>query len=382
MCLLGSGANLLALGRYEEAKDQLAEAWKMARTAPDKRGPLATPRTGPDSQALALKDLLARGQQFDEQDKPFDAQSQYREALDLLHDSRQELRSGIALVLNMQETAAVHHRMAQSLWQQGNYVKADEHFEKALERLVAVGKEESQETAMLHNNWAQSLDQRNKPTESLTHYEKALAIVGSVLGSEHPDAAVVRMNMGQHFDLQGEHQKARSYHDGAVRILLAEPEGSRSREKAMCLVVSGYNLLALARYGEAHRHAVLAGRIARTESGGDDRYAALAAGLRVQTLGVPIGKYLPWMIVLSLALVIAWHAGRRGYSPLLWLFATLASAYPLANLAVLASLENRTRQMRRANISRQLEGLTDQPAIGSPPKPPSGRSIGDQTTRF
>ena len=137
------------------------------------------------------------------------------------------------------------------------------------------------------------------------------------------------------------------------------------------------NLLALGRWGEAWGHAAVGAEHAKYLPEIQYLLTDSAAG-SVQS--AVFARFYRWLVILPIALAIAWNAARRGYSTPIWLVAECASLFPMANLAVLASLPHRHRRQRRRDIHqqfRQMFGEADRVATG---RQVPARSVGDETT--
>lgn len=99
---------------------------------------------------------------------------------------------------------------------QGDYAKALEWYEKALEaREEALGKEHP-DTAAACNNVALVYDHQGNYAKALEWYLKALTIKEKVLGKEHPDTADTYNNMAVVYDHQGDYARALEWYGKAL----------------------------------------------------------------------------------------------------------------------------------------------------------------------
>ena len=114
--------------------------------------------------------------------------------------------------------------------------------------------------------------------------------------------------------------------------------------------------MALGRYGEAHRHASEASALADKEPISEVEKAQIRL-VRQNTSLALVFRFFFFGILVAIALHIAWHAGKCGYPPLLWIAAGLLSGLPMANLAVLASLRDLRLEKERVRLRREVMQL-------------------------
>ena len=117
------------------------------------------------------------------------------------------------------ETAGtLFHNLASVYYDQGNYLKALEYYEKALAIRERVLGTDHPYTAATYNNMALVYDAQGNYEKALEYYEKALAIREKVLGKEHPDTAITYNNVAGVYDAQGNYDKALEYFEKALVI--------------------------------------------------------------------------------------------------------------------------------------------------------------------
>jgi tetratricopeptide (TPR) repeat protein len=249
-----------------------------------------------------------------------------------------------------------HLATARKLEEQKKHFDAQAHYEIAVERVRATGR--AQDEAMLVMLLARNLARQGKHAEAGLHYERAITLLESADAPRHPDAALVHLSYAQHLQAQGDSASARSHFDAALWQFRSAAEAVRPREVIVCYLDSAANLMALGRYGEARRHASEASALAQQHPGPDQlEMIALARSLQLEGLMELVLPTFFWGIPLAIALAIAWHAGKCGYSPLLWVATGLLSGFPMVNLAVLASLRDLRLERERGRVRRQVLGL-------------------------
>jgi tetratricopeptide (TPR) repeat protein len=280
---------------------------------------------------------------MDEQKKVFDAQPHYERAVEAARGMGRPKDEAMLCML-----------LARNLGRQGKHAKAQERCEEAL-KILGDRAGQSREAALIHSDLARSLDAQGKGDEARGHYERALSLLESIEGPTHPDTAVAHLNYAQYLHKQNQWGPARAHFDAALRKLGGAAATAQPREAIACYLGSATNLMALGRYGEARRHAKEAGALATQHPGADQlQMIAIARTLQVSGLMGLVLPGLAWGIVLAIVLGIAWHAGKCGYPPLLWIATGLLSGLPMANLAVLAALPDLRLEKERAKLRRQL----------------------------
>ncbi|MBR3707761.1 MAG: tetratricopeptide repeat protein, partial [Lentisphaeria bacterium] len=87
---------------------------------------------------------------------------------------------------NHPDTAASHYNIGLVYGMQGNYAKALEFFNKALEIRLKVLGENHPDIVASHGGIAGTLYRSGKKTEARDHLRKAAAIARKTLGPDHP----------------------------------------------------------------------------------------------------------------------------------------------------------------------------------------------------
>ncbi|MCA9140230.1 MAG: tetratricopeptide repeat protein [Planctomycetales bacterium] len=319
-----------------------------------------------------VNQLIKEGIELDRNRKHYPAQQKYEQALGVLLQFRPRVH---------RDVAQIHNMWARSLSLHGWYSRSAEHYRLAIPILVAVGLDDSEQSAMVRNNYAQVLEELGELEKAEDQYQQAIELSVQRGRRRKPETAVVYLNLANFYDKQGKHWQARAQHDLAIRGLVSQPPGSWDAEKSKCLIASSTNLLALHRWGEAFGHADTAFEISDRLPLIDGVLTGVNASIIIRVVAM---RCFFLLILFSIALPIAWHATRRGYSLPIWLLSNCISVFPLTNLAVLASVPHRSRRQRRQDLRSKLS-KTMGVAIKSanppshPPSPPS-ETTGDATT--
>ena len=103
-------------------------------------------------------------------------------------------------------------------WKLGEYDKALEFYNKALEIRKEVLGEKHTDTAMSYNNIGAVYENLGDYDKALEYYFKALEIYKAVLGEKHRDTANSYNNIGVVYDDLGDYDKALEYHNKALEI--------------------------------------------------------------------------------------------------------------------------------------------------------------------
>jgi tetratricopeptide (TPR) repeat protein len=117
-----------------------------------------------------------------------------------------------------EDTARLLHNIASVYDDQGNYPKALEWYNKALEIYEKVMGKEHPSTATTYNNIGLVYDKKGDYPKALEWYHKALAIYEKVLGKEHPYTAATYNNIGLVCKNQGDYPKALEWYDKVLPI--------------------------------------------------------------------------------------------------------------------------------------------------------------------
>jgi predicted enzyme related to lactoylglutathione lyase len=100
----------------------------------------------------------------------------------------------------------------------GDYNKALEFYEKALNIRKKVLGTEHPNTATSYNNIGSTYDSMGDYNKALEFYENALNIREKVLGTEHPDTATSYNNIGGVYDSMGDYNKALEFYEKTLQI--------------------------------------------------------------------------------------------------------------------------------------------------------------------
>ena len=116
------------------------------------------------------------------------------------------------------DTAATYNNIALVYQAQGDYVRALKFYQNALEIREKVHGKEHPDTAMTYNNIAGVYQAQGKYDEALGLYCKALVIREKVLGKEHPDTVTTYNNIAGAYQDQGKYDEALEFYRKALGI--------------------------------------------------------------------------------------------------------------------------------------------------------------------
>ncbi len=119
---------------------------------------------------------------------------------------------------NHPDTASSYNNIGIVYDELGDYDKALEFKNKALEIIKAVLGENHPDTAMFYNNIGNVYAKLGDCDKALEYGFKALEIRKAVLGENHPDTAVSYNNIGVVYDYLGDYDKALDYFNKALEI--------------------------------------------------------------------------------------------------------------------------------------------------------------------
>lgn len=139
-------------------------------------------------------------------------QGNYKRGLKMLNEHLKHASEEEALRPNHPDTLAIVHRLGIAFNDLGEYEKALEYFQRALEgREKALGKDHRQTLAAV-NNVGNVYYGRGEYEKTLKYYQRVLEGQEKVLGNHHPDTLSIVENIGNVYCKQGEHQKALEYY--------------------------------------------------------------------------------------------------------------------------------------------------------------------------
>ena len=116
------------------------------------------------------------------------------------------------------DTAQSYNNIGVIYYNQGNYAKALEYHEKALDIRERVLGPNHPDTAQSYNNIGLVYYNQGDYAKALEYYGKALDIYERVLGTDHPDTAAAYCNIALVYHGQGDYTKALEYHRKALDI--------------------------------------------------------------------------------------------------------------------------------------------------------------------
>ena len=152
---------------------------------------------------------------------------------------------------------------------QGNYDKALEYYNKALEIDLSVHGDRHPNVATCYNNIGGVYDSQGNYDKALEYYNKALEIRLSVLGDGHPNVATCYNNIGGVYDSQGNYAKALEYCNKALEIFLSVfGENHPNVFTSYCNIGITYYMQGL--YSEAKVNLIKAAEIGKTFLNVDD----------------------------------------------------------------------------------------------------------------
>lgn len=144
------------------------------------------------------------------------AQGNYEKALEYNEKALQIMEK--VLGLDHPYTATAYNNTAEGYYAQGEYEKAFEYYEKALAIREKVQGPEHPDTATTYNNTAGLYYVQGKYEKALEYFKKALAIREKVLGPDHLSTATSYNNIALVYSDQGEYEKAFEYYEKAIAI--------------------------------------------------------------------------------------------------------------------------------------------------------------------
>jgi tetratricopeptide (TPR) repeat protein len=116
------------------------------------------------------------------------------------------------------QSANTMREQAYALYIQGNYIRAQPLFEKALEIHLRLLTDNHPDTASSYNILALNLDAQGRYAEAQPLYEKALEIYRRLLTDDHPDTASSYNNVAYNLDSQAKYVQARRLLEKALKI--------------------------------------------------------------------------------------------------------------------------------------------------------------------
>ena len=108
--------------------------------------------------------------------------------------------------------------LALSLYQQGNYVLAEQQGRPLVGDCQRVLGAEHPDTLMSRMNLANALDDQGKHAEAAQEYRAVLKLQEHVLGAEHPDTLMNRINLAIALKFQGERAEAEQEYRAALKV--------------------------------------------------------------------------------------------------------------------------------------------------------------------
>ncbi|MEZ6129079.1 MAG: tetratricopeptide repeat protein [Planctomycetaceae bacterium] len=308
-------------------------------------------------------------------------------------DAEGELQKVLALAQRHGDDAqavALIRLIAQTLNNSGNFHESQRWLEQAIP-LTEQLSGKPQDSALLHNLAAVTLQGLKHPEGAVQHFQKAVELLGSEPKAEFlQNAVVIQTNYAQQLQLLSEFASARTQFDRVLSKLAHEDVLLPAQLQAGCLLASADNLAALGRSGEAFNHAFHAGKLAREledqpNADTGKQILAMANTVKMISFWNTVGAWFGVSILVVLTLPVACSAGRRGYSALTWLVVGACSGFPMANLAVLASIPDRRLEIQRQQLRKRMQKFARREVHDSHRQ---GRqqaediSIGDQPTVF
>lgn len=130
----------------------------------------------------------------------------YRQAFTLC---QQAVQSAPARTDYLSELADLAHAL-------GDYNKAIEYYEQALDSYLKTYGEDHPDVAISRNNLGATWDALGEYEKAIGHYEQALASDLKTYGEDHPDVAIDRNNLGMAWLALGEYKKAIAYLEKAL----------------------------------------------------------------------------------------------------------------------------------------------------------------------
>ena len=165
---------------------------------------------------LELDDASRYGVALNNLAAVYNKQGNYEKALEY-YDNALEVRERI-LGSDHPDTAVTYNNIALVYQAQGEYKKALEYYGKVLEVRERVLGRGHPDTATTYNNMAGVYKEQGEYEKALEYYEKALDVKERALGSDHPSTATMYNNMAGVYQEQGEYEKALEYYNKALEV--------------------------------------------------------------------------------------------------------------------------------------------------------------------
>lgn len=144
------------------------------------------------------------------------AQGEYGKAHEW-YEKALEIRE-IMLEKDHPDTATTYNNIAGVYYVQGEYRKAHEWYQKVLEiRETVLGKDHP-DTATTYNNIALIYSVQGRYGKALEWQQKALEIRETILGKDHPDTATIYNNIALVYCIQGKYEKALEWFQKTLEI--------------------------------------------------------------------------------------------------------------------------------------------------------------------
>ncbi|HOY19462.1 MAG TPA: tetratricopeptide repeat protein [Haliscomenobacter sp.] len=121
---------------------------------------------------------------------------------------------------NESRTATLMTNLGTARESKGEYNKAIEYFEKALQIFLKTFGENHPNVATNYNNLGAAWESKGEYSKAIEYYEKALQINVKASGENHPDLAINYNNLAGAWATKGEYDKAIEYFEKALQIFL------------------------------------------------------------------------------------------------------------------------------------------------------------------